>query len=151
MNEQDQLRSARLWIAVLGLDLQLYKGSIYKLRWGTPGGIDQALPCYDEAISILDETDWPEGLGASARDLRERVVAYRATLAAKDVTTASAQGSRMMSAFEALRRGVRAWPDGGEGMTVGAMAGGASAVPAGGASGAAMGQRDSMDEVVSSA
>ena len=120
---------------VLDLDLQLYKGSIYKLRWGTPGGLDMALPCYDRAITTLDETEWPDALRDGAVDLRERVAAYRRTLEQKDVTTASAQHSRMMVAFDLLRDQVRAWPQ----------------APGGSASGATPeGHRDAMDEVVSS-
>lgn len=135
MNDEDRNTSHRLWISVLDLDLQLYKGSIYKLRWGTPGGLDMALPCYDRAITTLDETEWPEALRGGAVDLRERVAAYRRTLEQKDVTTASAQHSRMMVAFDSLRDQVRAWPQ----------------APGGSASGATPdGQRDAMDEVVSS-
>jgi hypothetical protein len=134
MNVEQELTSARSWMAVLALDLQLYKASIYKLRWGTPGGLDQALPCYDEALRVLDGTDWPSELGGAAGELKEKVVAYRATLADRDVTTASAQQSRMMLAFEALRDQVRAWPDG-EIASVGRGGGGG---------------RDAMDEAVSS-
>ena len=133
MNVDQQLTSARSWIALLALDLQLYKGSIYKLRWGTPGGLDQALPCYDEALRILEGTDWPDELASAVGQLSERVGAYRATLDARDVTTASAQQSRMMLAFEALREGVRAWPEVG-----------AASVGRGG------GGRDAMDEAGSS-
>jgi hypothetical protein len=110
VDAEQQLIAHRLWLAVLDVDLQLYKGSIYKLRWGSPGGLDQALPCYDRALTTLLETDWPDELGGLARDLHERVAAYRGTLRERDVTTASAQHSRMMSAFDALRESVRAWP-----------------------------------------
>jgi hypothetical protein len=111
MNADQQQISSALWISVLNLDLQLYKGSIYKQRWGTPGGIDQALPCYDEALVALDRTDWPEELRALADDLRRRVADYRETLEAKDVTTASALHTRLIMSFEALRNAVRAWPE----------------------------------------
>jgi hypothetical protein len=111
MNAEQQLTSTRLWIAVLNLDLQLYKGSIYKQRWGTPGGIDQALPCYDEALRTIDASDWPVELADGVADLRTRVAAYRKTLEAQDVTTASAVHTRMIRSFEALREAVRAWPD----------------------------------------
>jgi hypothetical protein len=106
-----QVRSNRLWLAVLGLDIQLYKASIYRQRWGSPGGIDQALPCYDEAARILDGTDWPQELRADADDLARRVSAFRETLVAKDVTTASAGHTRMLLSFEELREGVRHWPN----------------------------------------
>jgi hypothetical protein len=135
MNDEERTISHRLWISVLDLDLQLYKGSIYKLRWGTPGGLDMALPCYDRAITALDETDWPEALRDGAADLRERVAAYRRTLEEKDVTTASAQHSRMMVAFDSLRDQVRAWPE---------AAGGSGSRATPGA------PRDAMDEVVAS-
>ena len=67
MNETDQLTQTRLWIAVVNIDLQLYKASIYKLRWGTPGGIDTAIPCYDEALQTLAETEWPGEVEIGAR------------------------------------------------------------------------------------
>jgi hypothetical protein len=102
-----------LWSAVVNIDLQLYKGSVYKLRWGSPGvGLDQAIPCYREAKRTVDGTAWPDGLGDGAKDLAERIERYIGTLEAKDVTSASGQHSRMMSSFEALRDQVRAWPDG---------------------------------------
>jgi hypothetical protein len=102
-----------LWTAVLNIDLQLYKGSVYKLRWGSPGvGIDMAIPCYREAKRTVDETPWPDGLGDGARDLGERIERYIGTLQARDATSASGQHSRLMSSFEALREGVRAWPNG---------------------------------------
>jgi hypothetical protein len=111
MNTEQQLTSTRLWITVLNLDLQLYKGSIYKQRWGTPGGIDQALPCYDEALLTLDRADWPPELRTGADDLRQRVAAYRASLEGQDVTTASALHTRMLMAFNQLRAAVRHWPE----------------------------------------
>ena len=72
MNADEQAISHRLWISILDLDLQLYKGSIYKLRWGTPGGLDMALPCYDRAIRTLDDTTWPQGLGETIRSQSSR-------------------------------------------------------------------------------
>ena len=132
MDSEQQLTSHRLWLTVIDIDLQLYKGSIYKLRWGSPGGLDTALPCYDTAISTLDVTSWPSELEAPASDLRDRIAAYRATLVERDVTTASAQHSRMMSSFDALRELVRTWPE-----------------PApSGASAARSEGRDAMDEAV---
>ena len=112
MTDTNELTSLRLSLAVTTIDLQLYKGSIYKLRWGTPGGIDQALPCYDEATRVLGEVDWPAELRGAADDLRDRVAIYRQTLVDKDVTSASAENTRMMRAFEALREGARQWPNG---------------------------------------
>src|SRR4051812_2372171 len=111
MTDTNELTSLRLNLAVVNIDLQLYKGSIYKLRWGTPGGIDQALPCYDEVTRVLAETSWPPELTSLADSLRQRVAAYRQTLVNKDVTSASAESTRMMRAFEALREAARAWPN----------------------------------------
>jgi len=110
MTDTNELTSLRLNLAVVNIDLQLYKGSIYKLRWGTPGGIDQALPCYDEATRALDDTAWPGELNNLVATLRERVAIYRKTLVNKDVTSASAENTRMMRAFEALREAARTWP-----------------------------------------
>ena len=46
MNDAEQIKKNTLWTAVVNIDLQLYKASVYKLRWGTPAaGIDMALPC----------------------------------------------------------------------------------------------------------
>ena len=75
-------------------------------------GIDMALPCYDRALATLDSTAWPVDLTAPAADLRERVADYRRTLQDRDVTSASAVQSRMMSAFDHLRDLVGAWPAG---------------------------------------
>src|SRR3954463_3388517 len=100
MTDTNELTPLRLNLAVTNIDLQLYKGSIYKQRWGTPGGIDQALPCYDEVTRVLNDTAWPPALQSVAVTLRERVAAYRETLVNKDVTSASAESTRMMRAFE---------------------------------------------------
>ena len=105
-----ELTQLRLQLATTTLDLQLYKGSIYKLRWGTPGGIDQALPCYDEATRILDDTSWPAELQSLVGALKTEVAAYRLTLVKKDVTSASSRNTKMMRAFEALREAARVWP-----------------------------------------
>jgi hypothetical protein len=110
VNETDQLTQTRLWIAVVNIDLQLYKASIYKLRWGTPGGIDTAIPCYDEALQTLAETDWPGKLGPLATSLAGRIRKFKETLDARDITIASADLTRLNYAFEDLRAGVRYWP-----------------------------------------
>jgi hypothetical protein len=111
VNVDQQLTSTRLWISILNLDLQLYKASIYKQRWGTPGGIDQALPCYDEALTTLERTDWPTGLSEDAGDLARRIASFKRTLEVRDVTIASAAQTKMMAVFEDLRDGVRFWPE----------------------------------------
>jgi hypothetical protein len=101
-----------LWTAVVNIDLQLYKGSVYKLRWGSPGvGLDMAMPCYEEAERTARTTRWPDELRAAADDLAGRVGRYIATLEARDVTSASGQHSKLMGSFEHLRELVRAWPD----------------------------------------
>jgi hypothetical protein len=100
----------RLWLAVLDIDLQLYKGSVYKLRWGSPGvGLDVGIPCYQEARRTAELTPWPEELREDAGDLAERIAKYVVTLEARDVTSASGQHSGLMQSFETLRERVRAW------------------------------------------
>jgi hypothetical protein len=102
-----------LWTAVVNIDLQLYKGSVYKLRWGSPGvGLDMAIPCYREAKRTAEETRWPADLADGARDLAERVERYVGVLEVQDATSASGQHSQLMASFERLRERVRAWPDG---------------------------------------
>jgi hypothetical protein len=107
-----ELLQARLWIAVLNIDLQLYKASVYKLRWGTPGsGIDMAMPCYDEALQTLSETDWPGKLGPLGSALAGRIRKFKETLDARDSTMASSDITRLNYAFEDLRAAVRHWPN----------------------------------------
>jgi hypothetical protein len=99
-----------LWSALIDIDLQLYKGSVYKLRWGSPGvGLDMAIPCYREAMRTAEETPWPAELSDGAKDLAERIGRFVETLEAQDVTSASGQQSQLMRSFEALRAQVRAW------------------------------------------
>lgn len=113
MNVEERTIANSLWGAVLSVDLQLYKGSIYKLRWGSPGGLDHAIPAYEEAKRTLELTEWPEDLQKPASALADAIQTYITTLRAQDVTSASAQHSRMMSQFESLRDRVRIWPGGG--------------------------------------
>ena len=102
----------RLWLAVLDIDLQLYKGSVYKLRWGSPGvGLDVAIPCYQEARRTAELTPWPPELREGAGDLAERIAKYVVTLQSRDVTSASGQASGLMRSFGVLREQVRAWAD----------------------------------------
>jgi hypothetical protein len=132
--EQQTTRNG-LWTAVLNIDLQLYKGSVYKLRWGSPGvGLDLGIPCYQEARRTAEETDWPDELAAGAGDLAERIARYIVTLEARDVTTASGQHSQLMGSFESLREQVRAWP-GRPGAGAASTAAGASANGASGSAG----------------
>ena len=112
MNDVDQLQQTRLWVAVINIDLQLYKASIYKGRWGTPGaGIDMAMPCYDEALQTLSETVWPDKLGSLATGLAGRIRKFKQTLDARDATQASSDITRLNYAFEDLRAAVRFWPN----------------------------------------
>ena len=111
-DQNNELLQNRLWIAVVNIDLQLYKASIYKLRWGTPGsGIDMANPCYDEALQTLAETPWPGKLAGLATALAGRIRKFKETLEARDVTQASSDVTRLNYAFEDLRAGVRYWPN----------------------------------------
>jgi hypothetical protein len=68
------------------------------------------MPCYDEALQVLGETDWPDKLGQLAASLAGRIRKFKETLDARDVTTASSDMTRLMYAFEDLRAGVRYWP-----------------------------------------
>lgn len=111
MNDAEQIKKNALWTAVVNIDLQLYKASVYKLRWGTPAaGIDMALPCYDEALQVLAENDWPGRMAEQARTLAARIQKFKVTLNARDVTTASSDQTRMVYAFEDLRASVRYFP-----------------------------------------
>jgi hypothetical protein len=113
LDVEQQTVHNRLWLAVFNIDLQLYKGSVYKLRWASPGvGLDVAIPCYQEARRTAEETPWPAALADSANDLAERIGRHIRTLQAQDLTSASAQHSQLMNSFETLRAQVRAWPDG---------------------------------------
>lgn len=105
-----QILSNGLRTAIIDIDLQFYKGSIYKLRWGSPGGLDEALPCYRSAASVVGATPWPAGMRDIADQLAARVQSYILILEAQDVTSASAQHSVMMANFEALKEYVRNWP-----------------------------------------
>ena len=41
-------KKALLWAAVADIDLQIYKATVYKLRWDSPGvGLDMALPALE--------------------------------------------------------------------------------------------------------
>ena len=111
MNVEQQVQANAFWVAVLNVDIQLFKASYFKLRWGSPGGIDQALPAYDEALRALRGTPWAPELAEEAADLARRVESFKRTLEARDSTIASAEHTRMLQAFEELRDSVRYWPE----------------------------------------
>lgn len=102
--------NATLRLAVLSVDLQFYKGSVYKLRWGSPGGLDHAIPAYQDALRTLGETSWPDDLAADVAQLSDYLQRYIEVLEKQDVTNASGLFSPMMSTFEAIRDKVRLLP-----------------------------------------
>lgn len=110
LSPEQQLTANALWAAIINIDLQLYKASVYKLRWGSPGGLDHALPAYAEATRTIDSVDWPDGLRDRAKELGERISAHMTTLEQQDVTSASAQHSQLIRVFDELRERVRQWP-----------------------------------------
>jgi hypothetical protein len=103
--------NATLRNAVLSVDLQFYKGSIYKLRWGSPGGLDHAIPAYQDALQTLSETSWPADISPDVDKLTDYLQKYIAVLEKKDVTSVSGLFSPMMSTFESLRSKVRRLSD----------------------------------------
>jgi hypothetical protein len=103
--------SARLRDAVLSIDLQFYKGSIYKLRWGSPGGLDHAIPAYRDALRTLGEVRWPADLQEDVASLTDYLEKYIHVLEIQDVTNASGLFSPMTSTFERIRDKVRVLPD----------------------------------------
>jgi hypothetical protein len=102
--------NASLRLAVLSVDLQFYKGSRYKLRWGSPGGLDHAIPAYQDALRTLEENSWAEELVSDVEMLKGYLGRYIAVLEKQDVTHASALYSPMMATFEALRDKARLLP-----------------------------------------
>lgn len=103
--------NARLRDAVLSVDLQFYKGSIYKQRWGSPGGLDHAIPAYQDAFRTLEEVTWPSELTDTVATLMSYLEKYIAVLETQDVTNASGLFSPMTRTFEQLRDSVRVLPD----------------------------------------
>jgi hypothetical protein len=95
------------WLAVVDLDLQIYKASIYKLRWLSPGGLDQALLALDEARRIVQSVAWPLTTAEHAEVFTKLLTRYTETLKAHDHTTASAQQTALSKALSELRNSVR--------------------------------------------
>lgn len=111
MNIEEQVTSNSLWIAILTIELGLYRAGNHEQRWNSVGvGIEAALPIYDDILITIERCPWPESLQSQARDLSDRIRGYKQLLAAREVTIASAQRTRLLDAFEELRHGVRYWP-----------------------------------------
>lgn len=102
-------KKALLWAAVTDLDLQIYKASVYKLRWESPGvGLDMALPALEEARLTLEEVaEWPEGVSGEVAYFRFALSEYTHSLEIRDHTTASGQQTALFIALAALRSAVR--------------------------------------------
>jgi hypothetical protein len=111
VTQNDPVLANALSTAVVNIDLQLYKGSIYRLRWGSPGGLDMAVPAYREAKRTVEGARWPDDLAKDATVLSEAIDQYLRDLDAMDVTTANADNTRMIQAFETLRDNTRSWAD----------------------------------------
>jgi hypothetical protein len=100
---------ALLWAAVTDVDLQVYKASVYKLRWGTPGaGLDMGLPALEQArLTLTALVEWPDEVAAAVDELADVLTAYIATLEARDHTTSSAQQTQLFAAINTLRDQIR--------------------------------------------
>jgi len=105
----DTNTKALLWSAVTDLDLQLYKASVYKLRWDSPGvGLDMGLPALEEArLTLEDVAEWPDAAGEPVDRFRQALARYTASLEARDHTTASGQQTTLFNALAALRAAIR--------------------------------------------
>jgi hypothetical protein len=105
----DHMTKALLWAAVTDLDLQVYKASVYKLRWDSPGvGLDLALPClYEARLTLDDVAEWPEAISEAAARFRSALAAYTESLQTRDHTTASAQQTALFLALSGLRAALR--------------------------------------------
>lgn len=103
-------RKALLWAAVTDLDLQIYKATVYKLRWDSPGvGLDMALPVLEEARLTLEEVgEWPEAISGEVGFFRFALSEYTHSLEIRDHTTASGQQTALLMALAKLRAALRA-------------------------------------------
>jgi hypothetical protein len=102
--------NATLRLAVMDIDLQFYKGSVYKLRWGSPGGLDHAIPAYQDALRTVGETRWPDDLAADVDQLTDYLQRYIEVLQKQDVTGVSGLFTPLMRTFETIRDKVRVLP-----------------------------------------
>lgn len=98
-----------LTIAVVSLELHLYKARIAKQRWGSPGGNDVALLELEEARHLVTGTDWPAEVRPAADAFVARLDSYVKYLKAFDVTRVSFEESRLDGAFTDLERKVKEW------------------------------------------
>ena len=100
---------ALLWAAVTDIDLQIYKATVYKLRWDSPGvGLDMALPALEEARMTLEElTEWPDAVASEVEGLRSALSAYTRSLEIRDHTTASGQQTALFMSLAELRAVLR--------------------------------------------
>ena len=105
----DDCNKALLWAAITDIDLQVYKASVYKLRWDTPGsGLDLGLPALEEArATLLEVGEWPVELQESVAVLQKVLDEYIKLLEARDHTSASAQQTRLMISINNLRAELR--------------------------------------------
>lgn len=103
-------RKALLWAVVTDLDLQIYKATVYKLRWDSPGvGLDMALPALEEARLTLEEVaEWPGVLSGEVAYFRFALSEYTHSLKIRDHTTASGQQTALLMALAKLRAALRA-------------------------------------------
>ncbi|MGH9243612.1 MAG: hypothetical protein ACRD29_04705 [Acidimicrobiales bacterium] len=100
---------ALLWAAVSDIDLQVYKASVYKLRWATPGvGLDMGVPALEQArLTLTQLVSWPAEVEGSVADLETSLATYIETLEARDHTTASGLQTQLFAAVERLRDEIR--------------------------------------------
>ena len=105
----DTNTKALLWAAMTDLDLQIYKASVYKLRWDSPGvGLDQALPALEQArLTLEDVATWPDEASEAVERFRAALADYTSSLDARDHTTASGQQTTLFNALAGLRAAVR--------------------------------------------
>lgn len=98
-----------LWAAVTDIDLQVYKATVYKLRWDSPGvGLDMALPALEEARLTLEEVaEWPDAVSGEVAHLRFALSEYTNSLEIRDHTTASGQQTALLMALAGLRAALR--------------------------------------------
>lgn len=88
---------------MLRVEVLLHRAELAKSRWGSPGGIDTALPLLDRAERLLRQGNWPQEAVEVARDLAGYISTLREVLAARDVTRASLFGGRVRDTCEHLR------------------------------------------------